>query len=225
MSMAMNVKAVLSTLVVFCIFICATTAMSQPSSQPWLAVMTYPCRRSTKTCVGVVLDNHWVLTTANCFSKCNMLKNPLQLSVYVNIPSEFQGRLASSIHPGSKVYGSLVWQHPDFNSSTFANNLALVQLGCHNRTLEKLSLATNCSAHVSTFDGYVFARRSAIKIKNSKTDEAKCFAKEGTGTWYHLHDTLQMLTTTLKFSCMETTICSNTEKLITFMQGANHNSI
>ena len=212
----------LSTLVIFCVFICATKAASQPSSQPWLAVMTYPCRRVIKTCIGVVLDDHWVLTTASCFSKCSRIEPPLQVSVYVNIPPAVQGRLASSVRMGSKVNGSLVWQHPDFNSSTFANNLALVQLGCHHHTLEKLSLATNCSLHGDQqikFNGYVFAKKSVIKLRNTKTDKAKCFSKESTGTWYHLDSTLQMLTTTLKSSCMETSICSNSARLISVMQG------
>ena len=222
----MNFKAVLSTLVIvfFSIF-AATTAANhdQPRSRPWLAVMTYPCRRSANnTCIGVVLNNHWVLTTASCFSKCRKAKTPLQLSIYVNIPSRAQGRLASSVRKGSKVNGSLVWQHPDFNSNTFANNLALVQLGCHTHSLEKLSLATNCSSHGNQqikFDGYIFATRSVIKIENTKTDKTKCFAKEGTGTWYHLDSTLQMLTTTSRSSCMETSICNNSAQLISVVQG------
>ena len=222
-SITMNVKAVLSTLVILCFVIfAAATAASRPGSRPWLAVMTYQCRRSNNTCIGVVLDNHWVLTTASCFSKCSKLEPPLQLSVYVNIPPGVQGRLASSVRMGSKVDGSLVWQHPDFNSSTFANNLALVQLGCHYRTLEKLSLATNCSSHGDRqikFNGYVFANGLDIKVENTKTDKTNCFAKKGTGTWYHLDNTLQMLTTTSRPSCVKTSICNNSERLISVMQG------
>ena len=219
----MNVKAVISTLVVLCVLICATTAARQPRSRPWLAVLTYPCRRLTKICIGVVLDDHWVLTAASCISKCSKFTSALQLTVYVNIPQGVQGRLASSMRMGSKVNGSLVWQHPDFNSNTFANNLALVQLGCHTHSLEKLGLATNCSAHGDQqieFDGLVFAKKSVIKIKNIKTDKAKCLAKEGTGTWYHLDSSLQMLTTTLRSSCMETAICNNSALLISVMQGS-----
>ena len=222
-SITMNAKAMLSTLAVLCFIIfAATTAASQPGSRPWLAVLSYPCRRSAKTCIEVILDDHWVLTTASCFSKCNKIETPLQLSVYINIPSEVQGRLALSMHMGDQVNGSLVWQHPDFNSSTFANNLALIQLDCRTRSLEKLSLATNCSVHDNQqikFNGFVFAKRSAIKIKNTKADKAKCFGKEGTDTWYHLDNTLQMLTTKLRPSCMETSIYNNSEWLISVMQG------
>ena len=220
----MNANAMLSTLVVLCFIIFATTtAASQPGSRPWLAVLSYPCRRSAKTCIGVVLDDYWVLTTASCFSKCNKIETPVQLSVYVNIPSEVQGRLALSMQMGDQVNGSLVWQHPDFNSSTFANNLALVQLGCHTRSLEELRLATNCSVHGDQqieFEGYVFAKRSAIEIKNTKADKAKCFGKEGSVTWYRLDSTLQMLMTKLRPNCMVTSICNNSEQLISVMQGS-----
>ena len=212
---------VLSTLVVLFVFICATTAR-QPRSQPWLAVLSFTCRRSTNNCIGVVLDDQWVLTTATCFRKCRV-EIPLQVSVYVNIPPGAQRRLATSIRLGTKVNGSLVWQHPEYTPNTFANNLALVKLGCHNHTLEKLKLASNCSGTESQkmqSDGYVYAKNRVIKFKNAKGSKTECFSKLGTSTLYYLASTLEMITTTSNnSSCMDTPICKHTEQLKSFMQG------
>lgn len=214
----MKVSVVLSTLVVLFLFICAASAR-QPRSQPWLAVLSSTCRsRSTTNCIGVVLDDQWMLTTATCFRKCEV-EIPHQLSVYVNIPPAAQKRLATSIRLGTKVDGSLVWQHPEYNPNTFANNLALVKLGCHNHTLEKLNLASNCSANEC--DGYVYAKNNkAIKLKRVEGNEAKCYSRPGTSTWYHLASTLQMVTTSSNNpDCMETSICKHAEQLKSFMQG------
>ena len=216
----MKVSVVLSTLVVLFLFICATAAR-QPRSQPWLAVLSFTCRRrSTNNCIGVVLDNQWVLTTATCFRKCEV-EIPLQLSVYVNIPPGAQKRLATSIRMGNKVDGSLVWQHSEYNPNTFANNLALVKLGCHNHTLENINLASNCSAHAES-DGCVYAKNSrVVRFRNANGNRAECFSRPGTSTWHHFASTLQMVATTSSNNpnCMETSICKHTEQLKSFMQG------
>ena len=217
----MKVSVMLSTSVVLFVFICAALARQprgSPRGQPWLAVLSSTCRRrSTTDCIGVVLDNQWVLTTATCFRKCEV-EIPHQLSVYVNIPAAAQKRLATSIRLGSKVDGSLVWQHPEYNPNTFANDLALVKLACHNHTLEKLNLASNCSAHES--DGYVYAKNKVIKIKKAEGNGVKCFSKTGTSTWYHLASTLQMVATSSNNpDCMGTSICKHAEQLKSFMQG------
>ena len=139
-----------------------------------------------------------MLTTATCFWKCRV-EIPLQLSVYVNIPPRAQRRLASSIRLGTQVDGSLVWQHPEYTPNTFANNLALVKLDCHNHTLEKLKLASNCSGPESeqtNFDGCIFANRRNIKFKGTGKDKADCFSRLGTGTWYYDASALQMVATT-----------------------------
>ena len=217
----MKVSVVLSTLVVLFVLICAALAR-QPRNQPWLAVLSSTCRRhSTTNCIGVVLDNQWVLTAATCFWKCE-IEIPHQLSVYVNIPPAAQKRLATSIRLGNKVDGSLIWQHPEYNPNTFANNLALVKLGCHNHTLEKLNLASNCSADDSQqADGYVYAKNhKVIKFKKAGGNEAKCYSKPGISTWYHLASTLQVVATSSNNpDCMETLICKHAKQLKSFMQG------
>ena len=211
-----------STLVA--LLMCHSTTASQPRSQPWLAVLSFTCRDSAKNCIGVVLDNHWVLTTAACFWKCKV-NPPMQISVYVNIPPEAQKKLKSSMDKGNKVNGTLIWQHPEYNSKTFANDLALVKLGCHNHTLEKLNLLSNCSAHVSqrsNSNGYVYVKKNSIRFKkvHSKDgDVVKCFSRQGTGTLYHASALQMVATTSNNPGCTVTLICKHYEQLKSFMQG------
>ena len=217
----MKAAVVLCTLII--IASNRATAIVRRRSQPWLSALSFTCGDSTGACIGVVLDKDWILTSATCFGKCET-EIPLQLSAYVKIPPAAQKRLASSIRLGNKVNGALVWQHPEYNSRTFANDLALVKLGCHNHTLEKLNLASNCSAeaesHQSSSDGYVYLKNKVIKFNNTDKDKAECFSRQGTNTWYYHDNTLQMVTTRLRGSnCMESSICKNAEQLKSFMQG------
>ena len=218
----MTAAVVLNTLMLIIASNCVATAIGNPHSQPWLSALSYTCGGSTGACIGVVLEKDWILTSATCFSECKT-EIPLQLSAYVKIPPAAQKRLASSIRLGNKVNGALVWQHPEYNSRTFANDLALVKLGCHNHTLEKLNLASNCSAkesHQSSSDGYVYLKNKVIKFNNTDKDKAECFSRQGTNTWYYRANTLQMVTTRSRGSnCMESLICKNAEQLKSFMQG------
>lgn len=219
-----TMKASVMLCALLALLLCDSTIADQPPSQPWLAVLSFTCRDSAKNCIGVVLDNHWVLTNAACFWKCKV-KLPLQISVYVNIPPEAQKKLKSSMDMGSKVNGTLVWQHPEYNPDTFTNDLALVNLGCHNHTLDKLNLDSNCSNHVnqqSNSDGYVYMKKNSIKFKaihDKKNSVVKCFSRQGTSTLYHT-SALQVVATTSKNpGCVVTLICKHSEQLKSFMQG------
>lgn len=202
---------------------CNGATANQRYGQPWLSVLSFTCRQSTSSCVGVVLDGNWVLTTASCFWKCDV-EIPVQLSVYINIPPKAQKRIASSIVNGNKVGGTLVWQHPEYSSNTLANNLALVKLDCHNHALEKLSLASNCSADEardSYSNGYMYAKKRSIKfreIDDGSDEKPKCFVKRG--TWYYHATILQMISAKFdRHNCKETLICKHTSVLKSFMQG------
>ena len=217
----MKAAVVLSSFVLIIACHC-TTVIARRHSEPWLSALSFRCGSSkTGACIGVVLDKNWVLTSATCFGKCKT-ELPLQLNAYVKIPSAAQKRLASSIRLGNKVNGELVWQHPEYNPRTFANDLALVKLGCHNHTLEKLNLPSNCSteeAQQTSSDGYIYLKNKVIKFNNAK-DKAECFSRQGTNAWYYQTDTLQMVTTRSRgSSCMESSICKNAEQLKSFMQG------
>lgn len=204
----MKAAVVLSSLIV--LFTICAEAARQPRNQPWLAVLSFTCGRSTDNCIGIVLDNHWVLTTATCFRGCK----PMHLSISINIPPGAQRRLASSIRMGNRINGSLV-------PNTFANNLAFVKLDCHNYTLETVNLPSHCSVHEGhdqiKSDGYIYRRNKAIKFRNTGK-ETECFS--GTGSWYYLDSTLQMVATTSNSSsCMVTSICKHTEQIQSFMEG------
>ena len=218
----MKAAVFLIILILMVVSDCATAIIRARTSQPWLSVLSFPCGDSTENCIGVVLDNQWVLTTATCFRRCK-IEIPLQLSAYVNIPPAAQKRLASSIRLGNKVNGALVWQHPEYNSRTFTNDLALVKLDCHDHTLERLNLASNCSAQGSqqgSSDGYVYLRNKVINFNHANKEKAECFSRQGTGTFYYHTSTVQMVTTTARGSnCMESLICKDTEQMKSFMQG------
>ena len=217
----METTVVLSTLIAVIVCNCATPAAS---SQPWLSALSFNCRDSDNYCVGIVLDTHWVLTTANCFSQCKT-EIPTQLNVHVNIPPEYQKKIDSAISMGNKVNGTLAWQHPEYDSKTFANNLALVKLDCHDHALQGLNLASNCNSadksQESNFNGYMLLKNTAIKIKTVDGYKAECFSSQGTATWYYNASTLQMVATKSRSdpNCMETLICKDTEELKYFMQG------
>ena len=218
----MKISVMFSTLVV--ILICHSTTASQRHSQPWLAVLSFTCHDSAKNCIGVVLDKHWVLTNAACFWKCNV-KLPMQMSVHVDIPPEAQKKLKSSMDKGNEVNGTLVWQHPEYNSRTFANDLALIKLGCYNHTLEKLNLASNCSVQANQYsnsDGYVYVKKNSIKFKevhDKDSNLVKCFSRQGTGTLYHAGALKMVATTSNNPGCTVTLICKHHKQLKSFMQG------
>lgn len=212
----MKATAVLSSVIV--LFMCGCAA----ANQPWLAVLSLDCVQSTTNCIGVVLDKHWVLTTTTCFSRCG-IKVPLRLSAFVNIPSGAQKRFTSAMRMGSRVAATLVWQHPEFNADTYANNLALVKLDCHDHALEKLNLSSDCPAHDSQLakpDGYIYAGKTvAIKSKDTKVKKVKCLSEKSTGTWYYHADTLQVVATSHNSDCMVTSLCEHAKQLKSFMQG------
>jgi len=50
-----------------------------------------------------------------------------------------------SIKSGTKISVENVWMHPSYDSITFANNLALVKLKCHDINVNVDFTKTNCS--------------------------------------------------------------------------------
>ena len=190
------------------------------ANQAWLAVLSFNCNHSTTNCIGIVLDNHWVLTTATCFSKCG-IKPPVQLSAFVDIPNEAQKKLHTAMHMGNEVDATLVWQHPEFSADTYANNLALVKLGCHDYSLEKLNLAIDCSTENqhSGPDAYVVAKNSRTMKFSDKVQRIKCFSKTNTSTWYYRGDTLQVVATSHSSDCIMMPLCKHAAQLKSFMQG------
>ena len=210
----MNSIAVLTTHIVLVAFLLNHCAAA---NQAWLSILSFDCNHSATSCIGIVLDNHWVLTTASCFQKCDV-KVPLQLNAFVDIPNEALKAMRTAMRMGSEVSATLVWQHPEFSADTGVNNLALVKLGCHDHALENLNLASNCSTHDSP-DAYVFAKTKVIRFRNS-VRRIKCFSRIGSGTWYYRSNTLQVVATSHDSSnCMVTLLCKHAEQLTSFMQG------
>ena len=99
-----------------------TTAMI-PS---WLSAVSCKCHGEGDNCAGALIDKKWIVTTASCFPKCN--GSTLQcFKAFLNIPVKGKRRIKN----GTKVSVEDVWIHPRYDSITYANNLALVKLECH----------------------------------------------------------------------------------------------
>jgi len=136
-----------------------TTAMV-PS---WLSAVSFKCHGEDGNCVGIVIGRQWILTTASCFQKCN--GSSLQrFRAFLNIPDR-----RKRVKSGTKISIENVWMHPSYDSITFANNLALVKLKCHDINVNVNFMKTNCSipmdCSTQNQSGYLHSSKKRLRYR------------------------------------------------------------
>jgi len=131
----------------------------------WLSAVSFKCKGKDDTCAGALIDEHWILTTASCFQNCNG-SSLRRFNAFLNI-SNRRTRRRGALKSGSKVSIDGVWTHPSYDATTYANNLALVKLKCHDISLDvdvdirkaNCSMPKDCTAQSNS--GYLYTTNSA----------------------------------------------------------------
>jgi len=100
----------------------------------WLSAVSFKCKGKLQICAGALIDEQWMLTTASCFQNCYG-KFPQHFKAFLNIPERDDDAGRAALKSGFKAFGDYIQIHPNYDPISFANNLALVKLECHNLSL------------------------------------------------------------------------------------------
>jgi len=136
----------------------------------WLSAVSFKCRGEDGTdCAGALIDRQWIVTSASCFHKCYE-DSPRRFRAFLNIPGRKDNSTRVSFNSGSKVFVEDVWMHPSYDSITWANNLALVKLECHDLhlnisdfTKNNCSMPMNCATQ--SHSGYLHALKNRFRSR------------------------------------------------------------
>ena len=208
-----------------------TTAMI-PS---WLSAVSFKCHGEGDNCAGALIDKQWIVTTASCFPKCN--GSTLQrFKAFLNIPVKGKGRIKN----GTKVSVEDVWIHPRYDSITYANNLALVKLECHDLILNIDANFTkaNCSMLVDcvtkNHSGYLHSSKKRFRSRELSWEMdsegnvtlSRCSIGLGMDTIYYCANKPVAVSSNKMSECVKrrrivptTPICYHNEWIISVMQG------
>ena len=182
---------------VFCgslvvILLSSYTAAMIPS---WLSAVTFKCHGEDDNCAGALIDRQWIVTTASCFQNC-LEDSPRRFRAFLNIQDRRGNSRRASLHSGTRVSVENIWMHPNYDSITFANNLALVKLECHdfNLTIDadlNCSLPMDCSTQ--NHSGYLHSSKNRFKSRQHSWEIdsegnitlSRCSVDLGTDTIYY----------------------------------------
>ncbi|XP_065902163.1 uncharacterized protein [Dysidea avara] len=207
-----------------------TTAMI-PS---WLSAVSFKCHGEGDNCAGALIDKQWIVTTASCFQKCN--GSTLQrFKAFLNIPVKEKRRIKN----GTKVSVEDVWIHPRYDSITYANNLALVKLECHDLILNIDANFTkaNCSMLVDyvtqNHSGYLHSSKKRFRSRELSWEMdsegnvtlSRCSIGLGMDTIYYCANKPVAVSSNKMSECVKrrrivptTPICYHNEWIISVMQ-------
>ncbi len=91
--------------------------------QPWQVLLTTNSYEADR-CGAVILSDNWVLTAAHCVE--SHVSNPGLLKIYAGVTNVQPG--PTPLSGGQIITAAQVILHPGYNSSTQANDIALVRL-------------------------------------------------------------------------------------------------
>ena len=121
--------------VLFLVTSLAGVALAEEQRAPyWLAKAKVKCDGKTYNCLGAIIEDNFLITTASCINKCNSLRGvKISVSKYsTNGGKQF----------GKKVKPTEVTVHPEYSQSETQqmHDLALVKFKCPKFKLAKASL-------------------------------------------------------------------------------------
>ena len=114
----------------------AGMALAEEQHAPfWLAKVKVKCEDTTYNCLGAVIDDKFLLTTASCVNKCNDSVRVIKVLV-----SKYTTNGGKQF--GKKVKVTKIIIHPQYNLSETQkiHDLALVKFKCPKFQLAKVSL-------------------------------------------------------------------------------------
>jgi len=157
-------RIVFKTTQIFCgsLVVFLLSSYSTAMVPSWLSAVSFKCKGESGICVGIVMDKEWILTTASCLQKCSGDSLP-HFKAFLNIPEKGKNRRVS-LKSHSQVSVEDVWLHPNYDSITFGNNLALVKLKCHDINVKNnCSMPTECSSQ--SHSGYLHSSKQHLRSR------------------------------------------------------------
>ena len=124
----------ISTLLLLSLGMSYVLAYSYPS---YVVMVTIRCNRQTDRCLGAVVAGDHVVTAARCFNKCT---NPI-VRVFTGLGRSSRNRVTL----GDRMRQAEVTIHPDYNSSSNLNDIALIKVNCLSSNIVKLQTVDRCS--------------------------------------------------------------------------------
>ena len=118
----------------------ANIVLAKEQKSPfWLAKVKVKCRGTQDYCLGAIIEDNFIITTASCIMKCgDSAKMIISVSKYST---------GKTNHFEKKVKVDKVIIHPEYNisESLKKHDVALVKFECPNFRLAKVSLNDSCS--------------------------------------------------------------------------------
>lgn len=106
----------------------------------WLAKLKVKCKDTIYQCLGAIITDDVLITTASCVNRCDDSVRIIKISA-----SEYLGDKSNLYN--KKLRATEVIIHPQYNSSE-THNIALVKFKCPDFQLAKVSLNDSCMPKV-----------------------------------------------------------------------------
>ena len=118
----------------------AGMALAEEQHAPfWLAKVKVKCEDTTYNCLGAVIEDNFIITTASCVNKCDDSVRVIKILV-----SDYSTNGGEQF--GKKVKATEVTIHPEYSLSETQriHDVALVKFKCPSFQLAKVSLNNTC---------------------------------------------------------------------------------
>ena len=168
----------------------ASIVLAEEQQSPfWLAKVKVKCGGTQYYCLGSIIEDNFIITTASCITKCgDSAKITISVSRYSTVKSSDFGR---------KVIVNELIIHPQYESFK-KNDVALIKFERPNFRLAKVSLNDNCVTNSSLSILYVNETAEVSSVWNAKITNTKRKCNQAYKSW----DDSQHI-------CMTASTCSN----------------
>ena len=158
-------------------------ALTEGQQAPfWLAKVKVKCEDAVHNCLGAIIEDQFLITTASCVTKCDDSERVIKISV-----SEYSANDDKQF--GRRVKATEVTVHPEYSLSETQNlhDIALVKFRCPNFELSKVSLNDSCSKDIAlsvitvnetsgtyqTFEASVAGKKKKCRQAYDKYDDSQ----------------------------------------------------